>query len=138
MKRSSIGLHLINGTIRGIRGGRFFFSFFSLFVWFVSFSIRIVFSPILPIVEDEFLVSHAKASAIFTFRRRDTGCQFPFRVFSGRIGYKRSLFSPCAPQSPGILIARGSRFYVLYLYAFVLGFAHGGYIPSAIPLITEY
>ena len=122
------------------RGRALLFLFFLLFIWFISFSVRIIFSPILPIVEDEFMVNHARASAIFTFMSAGYGISVILSgLFSGRIGYKRSIVTGLALLSLlNFIIPLVQNFYVLYLFAFVLGFAHGLYIPSAIPLITEY
>jgi len=122
------------------RGKALTFLFFMLFVWFVSFSIRIVFSPILPLVEDEFAVNHAKASAIFTFLSAGYGLSVILSgLFSGRAGYKRTIMLSLGLLAClAFLIPAVHRFYLLYFAAFFLGFAHGMYIPSAIPLITEY
>jgi len=122
------------------QGKALLFLFFLLFVWFISFSVRIVFSPILPIVEDEFLVSHAKASAIFTFLSAGYGISVILSgFFSGRVGYKRSIVVSLALLGVLAFVIPSARaFYLLYFFAFVLGLGHGMYIPSAIPLITEY
>ncbi|HOD75931.1 MAG TPA: MFS transporter, partial [Syntrophorhabdaceae bacterium] len=122
------------------RGKALVFLLFLLFVWFVSFSIRIVFSPILPLVEDEFGVHHAKASAIFTFLSAGYGLSVILSgLLSGRVGYKRTIVLSLSLLSIlAFLIPAVHTFYLLYFFAFFLGFAHGMYIPSAIPLITEY
>ena len=37
---------------------------FLWFLWFMNFSVRTVFSPLMPLIEDEFLVSHGLASTL--------------------------------------------------------------------------
>ena len=122
------------------RGRALLFLFFLVFIWFINFSVRIVFSPILPILEDEFMVNHARASGIFTFMSAGYGMAVLLAgLFSGRVGYKKAIIICLA--SLGLLnfvIPFVRNFYLLYLFALVLGFSHGLYIPSAIPLITEY
>ena len=59
--------------------------------------------------------------------------------FSGKLGYKKSIvFSLALLSLVTLLIPLVYNFYLLYLFAFVLGFSVGLYLPSAIPLITEY
>ncbi len=86
------------------------------------------------------MVNHARASGIFTFMSAGYGISVILSgLFSGGIGYKRSIVVCLALLSVlNFLIPLVQNFYVLYLFAFMLGFAHGLYIPSAIPLITEY
>ena len=38
------------------------------FLWFNNIYARAVFSPILPLLEDEFVISHAQASSVFVFQ----------------------------------------------------------------------
>lgn len=122
------------------RGRALFFIFFLFFIWFINFSVRIVFSPILPILEDEFMVNHARASGIFTFMSAGYGTSVLLSgLFSGRIGYKKSIIACLFLLGLlNFLIPLVRNFYLLYGFALVLGFAHGLYIPSVIPLITEY
>jgi MFS family permease len=122
------------------RGKGLLFLFFLWFIWFANFSVRIIFSPILPIIEDEFMVNHARASSLFIFL--SAGYGFAVIVsgfFSGKLGYKKSIvFSLALLSLVTFLIPLVHNFFLLYLFAFMLGFSVGLYIPSAIPLITEY
>lgn len=122
------------------RGQAFFFLLFLWFLWFSNFSLRIIFSPILPIIEDEFAVNHAQASSIFIFLSVGYGVAVIVAgLFSGKLGYKRSIvFSLALLSLVAFLIPLVHNFFLLYLFAFVLGFSVGLYIPSVIPLITEY
>ena len=122
------------------RGQALLFLLFLWFIWFINFSVRMVFSPILPIIEDEFMVNHARASSIFIFL--STGYAVGVIVsglFSGKVGYKKSIVLALALISlVSFLIPLVHNFLLLYLFAFVVGFSVGLYVPSVIPLITEY
>ena len=122
------------------KGRAVLFLFFLVSIWFINFSVRILFSPILPLLEDEFMVNHARASGIFTFMSAGYGVAVLLAgLFSGRIGYKKTIIMCLASLCLlNFVIPFVRNFYLLYLFALVLGFAHGLYIPSAIPLITEY
>lgn len=122
------------------RGQALFFLFFLWFIWFANFLLRIVFSPILPIIEDEFMVNHARASSIFIFLSAGYGVAVIVSgLFSGKLGYKKSIvFSLALLSLVAFLIPLVHNFFLLYFFAFVLGFSVGLYLPSAIPLITEY
>jgi NNP family nitrate/nitrite transporter-like MFS transporter len=123
-----------------LRGRALSFLLFLWFIWFVNFSIRIVFAPILPLVEDEFMVNHAQASGIFIFLSAGYGVAVIVSgLFSGKFGYKKSIvFSLLLLSLVAFLIPLVHKFIFLYLFAFVLGFSVGFYLPAAIPLITEY
>jgi MFS transporter, NNP family, nitrate/nitrite transporter len=122
------------------RGKALLFLFFLWFIWFANFAVRIIFSPILPIIEDEFMVNHARASSLFIFLSAGYGLAVIVSgFFSGKLGYKKSIvFSLALLSLVTFLIPLVHNFFLLYLFAFVLGFSVGLYIPSAIPLITEY
>lgn len=122
------------------RGKALLFLFLLWFIWFVNFSARIMLSPILPIIEDEFIVNHAQASSLFIFLSAGYGVAVLVSgFFSGKLGYKKSIvFSLAFLSLVSFLIPFVHNFFLLYLVAFILGFSVGLYIPSAIPLITEY
>jgi NNP family nitrate/nitrite transporter-like MFS transporter len=123
-----------------LRGRALSFLLFLWFIWFVNFTIRIVFAPILPLVEDEFMVNHAQASSIFIFLSAGYGVAvIASGLFSGKFGYKKSIvLSLLLLSLIAFLIPFVHNFVLLYAFAFVLGFSVGFYLPSAIPLITEY
>ena len=123
-----------------LRGRALSFLLFLWFIWFVNFAIRIVFAPILPLVEDEFMVNHAQASSIFIFLSAGYGVAVIVSgLFSGKFGYKKSIIlSLLLLGLVAFLIPLVHKFFLIYLFAFVLGFSVGFYLPSAIPLITEY
>ncbi len=123
-----------------LRGKGLLFLLFLWFVWFINIGVRIIFAPILPLIEDEFMVSHAQASSIFLFQSLGYGLSIFFAGFySGRFGYKRSIVLSLGISSllffcmPFIKV-----FWALHLFTFIMGISIGIYLPSAIPLITEY
>jgi NNP family nitrate/nitrite transporter-like MFS transporter len=114
----------------------FLLLFWSL--WYVNFSARTVISPLLPIIEDEFAISHAVAGSIFSFLSIGyTITLLLSGVLSPRIGYKRSI-------ALGLLILMTSLFFLRYSTTYAslavaslfIGLGAGIYLPSAIPLIT--
>ena len=110
------------------------------FLWFNNIYARSVFSPILPLLEDEFVISHAQASSIFMFQSVGYGISLFFAgLYAGRFGYKKCIALSLAVTS-GIffLIPLVKTFSTLYFLSLILGFSVGAYIPSIIPLITEY
>jgi MFS family permease len=123
----------------GLRGKALLFLLFLWCLWFLNFSARTIFTPILPLLEDEFVVTHARASSIFVFQSVGYAVALLTVGFlSGRLGYKRSIFlSLSASAIILLLIPLTRQFYWLYLFSFALGFTTGLYIPSVIPLITE-
>lgn len=99
-----------------------------------------MFSPVLPLIEDEFQISHARASSLFIFE--SFGYEIPIfspGVLSGIFGYKRSIL--------GSLIVSAFIFFsipfvkvfaTLYIFSFIIGLATGTHLPAVIPLITSY
>ncbi len=123
-----------------LRGKALLFLLFLWFLWFINFGIRVIFSPILPLIEDEFMISHARASSIFIFQSAGYGLSVLCSGFyAGRLGYKKSIvLSLCASSCIFFLIPYVKVFSLLYLFNTILGLSIGMYIPSAIPLITDY
>jgi NNP family nitrate/nitrite transporter-like MFS transporter len=123
-----------------LKGQALLFLLFLWFLWFCNLGVRIIFSPILPLVEDEFAVSHARAGSIFIFQSIGYGLSMFFSGFySGRTGYKKSIvLSLLISSAVCLLIPFVKVFSAFYLFSFVLGFSTGIYLPSVMPLITEY
>ncbi|HOE15945.1 MAG TPA: MFS transporter [Syntrophorhabdaceae bacterium] len=123
-----------------LRGKALLFLMCLWFLWFINFNIRMIFSPILPIVEDEFAINHAQASGIFAFL--SVGYSIAVLVcglFSGTFGYKRSIFfSMLFLSLISFSIPFVQTFWLLYVFGFFIGLAVGFYLPSAMPLMTEY
>ena len=108
-------------------------------LWFLNFAGRTMFSPVLPLIEDEFQISHARASSIFLFQSLGFGISLFFSGFlSGIFGYKRSItgsFIVSAFVFFGISFVK--TFSTLYIFCLVIGMASGVYLPAVIPLITS-
>jgi predicted MFS family arabinose efflux permease len=99
-----------------------------------------MFAPALPLIEDEYLISHAKASSSFIFQAIGYGSSmFLSGLFSGAFGYKRSIVLLLIIAAFAFLLVPFAKvFTVLYGLSFVIGMATGMYIPAVIPLITHY
>jgi NNP family nitrate/nitrite transporter-like MFS transporter len=123
-----------------LKGKAFLFLLFLWYLWFINFTVRSIFAPILPLIEDEFVISHAKATSIFIFQSIGFALSVLLSGFySGRFGYKKTILSSLLISSMAFfLIPFVKIFLVFYVFAFVLGFATGLYLPAAISLITEY
>ncbi len=124
----------------GMKGGASVFLAFLFFLWFMNFSARTIFSPLMPLIEDEFMISHAKASSIYVFSSLGYGIAlFLSGMFCGHFGYKKSiLVSILATACVFFSIPAVKSFSVLCLFSFILGLSTAVYLPSIIPLITEY
>jgi len=110
------------------------------FIWFMNFNVRTIFSPLMPLIEDEFVISHAKAGSLFAFISLGYGISiFLSGIFAGYFGYKRSIIvSILSSTAIFFLIPYVEAFSLLCLFGFVLGLSTGIYLPSIIPLITDY
>ncbi len=123
-----------------LKGKAFLFLLFLSFLWFLNFAGRTMFSPILPLIEDEFHISHARASSIFIFQSLGYGISIFFSgLLSGIFGYKRSILGSLIVSSFVFFwIPFVQVFSALYLFSFIIGMATGIYLPAMIPLMTGY
>jgi MFS family permease len=123
-----------------LKGGALGFLFVLWSLWFFNFSGRIIFSPILPLIEDEFMVTHARASSIFMFQSIGYAAGMILSGFySGRVGFKRSiLFSFAILACVCFCTPFVKAFSVFYLVLFFNGFSGGIYLPAIMPLIREH
>ena len=123
-----------------LRGKALLFLLCLWFLWFINFALRMVFAPILPIVEDEFVVNHAQAGGIFVFLSAGYSVAVMISgLYSGIFGFKRSIFFALLFLSlVSFAIPFIHTFWLLYVFAFFIGLAIGFYLPSAMPLMTEY
>jgi MFS transporter, NNP family, nitrate/nitrite transporter len=123
-----------------LKGQALLFLLFLWFLWFNNLGVRLIFSPILPLVEDEFAISHARAGSVFIFQSIGYGLSMFFSGFySGRLGYKRAIILSLVVSSlVCFLIPLIKIFPAIYLFSFLLGFSTGVYLPSVMPLLTEY
>ena len=108
-------------------------------LWFLNFSTRTIFSPILPLIEDDFGISHALAGGLFlSFYIGNTIAVFSSGFLSLRIGYKQSIFFCLLLVMISFFALRFAGTYHLFTgVLFFLGLGTGLYLPCAIPLITS-
>jgi NNP family nitrate/nitrite transporter-like MFS transporter len=125
---------------QSVKGKALVFLLFIWILWFLNFVARTILAPLLPLIEDEFLVAHARATSIFLFLGLGYGLSVCFSGFYAKtLGLRRSV---CA-----CLLALGATFLVMsqihifelfYATGLVLGLGVGMYLPAIIPLLTEY
>ena len=118
-----------------LKGEALGFLFLLWSLWFFNFSGRIIFSPILPLIEDEFMVTHARATSIFIFQ--SIGYAFAMILsgfYSGRVGFKKSIvFSFAVLACVCFCVPFVKAFSVFYLIILVNGFSAGIYMPAIMP-----
>jgi len=114
----------------------FLLLFWSL--WFLNFSTRTIISPLLPIIEDEFAISHAMAGSIFSFLSAGYTITLLLSGFlSPRIGYKRSIILGFAILISAVFCLKYARSYPSFAVATLfVGLGAGIYLPSVMPLLT--
>lgn len=108
-------------------------------LWFLVFSTRTSLSPLLPVIEDELLLSHARAGGLYlALSIGYTLSLLLSGVVAPRLGYKRSILLGYVSLSL-ILFSLwfADSYIVLAGIFFLIGAAGGLYLPSAIPLITK-
>jgi NNP family nitrate/nitrite transporter-like MFS transporter len=123
-----------------LRGKALYFLCLAWFVWFMNFSCRAIFSPIMPLLEDEFGVTHARATAIFTCISLGYSFSLFFSgLFARLLGFRKSVvISAVASTLLFSCIAFVKVFEVFYVLGFALGLTLGLYLPSMVSLLTEY
>jgi NNP family nitrate/nitrite transporter-like MFS transporter len=108
-------------------------------LWFLNYSTRAAFSPILPLIEDNLSLSHGEAGGLYT----SLSIGYSLSMFAaGRFafvwGYKRTVVIGFLGISLALFgiqwVESYPTFHVLF---FLIGMATGGYMPSIIPIITE-
>jgi MFS transporter, NNP family, nitrate/nitrite transporter len=123
-----------------LRGRGLAFLIFMALLWFMSFTGRAIFAPLLPFIEDEFAITHTRASSIFLI----LSIGYVVALFLGsavarRIGKKWSMVASLTLVAAACLsIPLFPVFDLFYGASFLVGFAAGFYLPSAIPLLTAY
>ena len=113
------------------------FVFWSL--WYLNFSTRIVLSPLLPLIEDDFAIGHASAGSLFFFLSAGyTTALLIAGLLAYRVGYKRSIISSSILLIASLFSLNYAETYSSFAAVlFFVGLGSGIYLPSAIPLITS-
>jgi len=123
-----------------LKGEALGFLFLLWSLWFFSFSGRIIYSPVLPLIEDQFLIPHARASSIFIFQSMGyTVAMILSGFYAGRIGFKKTITASFAILAcVSFCIPLVKVFSAFYLVLFFNGFSGGVYLPAMMPLIREH
>jgi MFS family permease len=108
-------------------------------LWFVNFSTRTVFAPLLPLIEDRLSLSHGQAGGLYTSLGFGYGISL---FFAGRFasvwGHKKTVVSGFVGIAAAVLLFQWAETYIaLHGLCFLTGVALGTYIPSILPIITE-
>jgi MFS family permease len=108
-------------------------------LWFLNFSTRTVFAPLLPLIEDSFSLSHGQAGGLFTSLSIGYGISlFMAGWFTSVWGYKKTVVTGFIGIMVDIILLQWAENYVALLcICFLTGVALGTYLPSIIPIITE-
>jgi MFS family permease len=108
-------------------------------LWFLNFSTRTIFSPLLPLIEDTLSISHGAAGGLFTSLAMGYSITL---LIAGRFasvwGYKRTVVYGFVGTGLVFLGLQWAESYLTFhILFFLLGIATGTYIPSILPIITE-
>jgi len=108
-------------------------------LWFLNFSTRTVFSPILPLIEDSLHLSHGEAGGLFTSLSMGYSLSL---LATGRYvsawGYKRTTVIGFIGIGFVFAVLQWVESYLaLHILFFLLGLTTGTYLPSMLPIITE-
>jgi MFS transporter, NNP family, nitrate/nitrite transporter len=109
-------------------------------LWYLVFSSRSILAPLLPVIEAEFLISHALAGGLFLILT--TGMTISYLFISGwltfRVGYKRAILLSLLFMAVFIFLTGYTRSYdELAVLCFVVGLGSGVYMPNVIPILTS-
>ncbi len=123
-----------------IRGEGLAFLLLLWSLWFLIMAVRTILGPILPFIEDEFVISHAKATSLVSLLALGQATTlFASGVFAGKLGYKKSILL-CLFVSVVIflLIPLTRTFSQVAVLLFVLGLTTGTYFPCLVPVVTAH
>jgi len=99
-------------------------------LWFVNFSTRTVFAPLLPLIEDSLSLSHGQAGGLYTSLGFGYGISL---FFAGRFasvwGHKKTVVSGFVGIAAAVLLFQWAETYIaLHGLCFLTGVALGTYI----------
>jgi NNP family nitrate/nitrite transporter-like MFS transporter len=108
-------------------------------LWFLNFSSRTILSPLLPVIEDEFTISHALAGGLFFFLSMGYATAVLLSgLLSVRIGHKWTIGLSFAVVITTLYSLRyASTYYYIAVGLLFIGLGTGLYLPSAIPMLTS-
>ena len=113
--------------------------FFLVGLFFLNFTSRVIFSPLLPIIEGEFGLDHAAAASFFLLISAGYFCSILFSGFvSVRINHKKTIvLSTIATGIVLLLLSLCSTLFWMRIGLFSLGLAAGLYLPSGLASISR-
>jgi len=108
-------------------------------LWFLNFSSRTVFSPLLPLIEENLGLSHGQAGGLFTSLSIGYGLSLLIAGrFSSVWGCKRVVVGSCIGIGfVFVLLQWADRYLAFHAVFFLLGLAAGSFSPAMIPIISE-
>ncbi len=108
-------------------------------LWFLNFSTRTIFSPILPLIEDSLSLSHGAAGGLFT--SLSIGYSLTLLAagrFASFWGYKRTFFFGHMGVALVLLGFQWAGSYKTFqVLFFLLGVCSGTYLPCILQIITQ-
>lgn len=109
-------------------------------LWYLSFTIRTIIAPYLPIIEDELTINHAMAGGLYLFTSAGATVALALAGFlATHIGYKRLIAASFLLCACALLALHYADSYITFAAAlFGLGLFGGSYLPSAVPILTSF
>jgi NNP family nitrate/nitrite transporter-like MFS transporter len=110
---------------------------FLAFLFFLNFLSRVLFSPLLPLIKDEFLLNNARSASLFFFISSGYFISVSMSGFvSAKINHANTIFVSSCASGVALIIATYLDSYMPFCLAlFVLGVAAGLYLPSGLGTI---
>jgi NNP family nitrate/nitrite transporter-like MFS transporter len=109
-------------------------------LWFLVFASRVIFAPLLPVIEAEFLTSHAVAGSLLLFLTSGMTVSYFFvsSWLNFRVGYKQAILLSLLFMVLFIFLMGYTRSYSqLAVLCFIVGLGSGVYVPAVIPILTS-
>jgi NNP family nitrate/nitrite transporter-like MFS transporter len=121
------------------RGKAFRGLFFLVGLFFLNFTARVVFSPLLPVIEGEFGLDHAASASFFLLISAGYFCSILLSGFvSARINHQKTIvLSTIATGIVLLLLSHCSTLFWMRIGLLGLGMAAGLYLPSGLASISS-
>jgi len=132
---STVGHSVVYGSFRQAIPSLLFL----VFLFFLNFTSRVIFSPLLPVIESELDISHAASGSFFFYISSGYFLSIFFSGFvSKRINHRRTIvFSAIGAGMVLLFLGMCASLFQLRLALFCLGLAAGLYLPSGLATITR-
>jgi NNP family nitrate/nitrite transporter-like MFS transporter len=107
--------------------------------WLLAHGSRMLISPVLPLIEDEFGISHGQAGLIFLFLTLGyCGSLLTAPFWSRFFGYRRALRVALLALTVSLFLMRWAPgLSAVIAFAFCIGLTTGAFLPSFVPLLTQ-